>query len=245
MTARAAELASGLAQVRARVADACRSAGRSPHAVTLIVVTKTYPATDVLALQRLGVRDVGENRDQEAAPKREECLSAEPASEASEGALVEAPLRWHLIGQLQTNKCRSVAQWADVVHSLDRPRVVEALSRAAVERSRVLDALVQVSLDGDPARGGAHLDQLPELADRIVSMPGLTLRGLMAVAPLGMEPAAAFEVLAQASARLRAAHPEASWVSAGMSQDLEAAIAAGATHVRVGSAVLGARPALG
>jgi PLP dependent protein len=224
------QLAAGLDAVRSRIATACSAAGRASAEVTLIVVTKTYPASDVRALHDLGVRDVGENRDQEAAPKHAECAEGE--------------LRWHLIGRLQTNKCRSVARWADVVHSLDRLRVVEALNRSAVDHGRALDALIQVSLDGDPARGGAHLDDMPALADAVAASAGLSLRGLMAVAPLDVDPAAAFDVLAEASARLRTQHPGAAWISAGMSQDLEAAIDAGATHVRVGSAVLGARPAL-
>jgi pyridoxal phosphate enzyme (YggS family) len=224
------ELGRGLDAVRSRIASACAAAGRATDDVTLIVVTKTYPASDVRALHGLGVRDVGENREQEAAPKHAECAGVE--------------LRWHLIGRLQTNKCRSVARWADVVHSLDRMRVVEALNRAAVDQGRSIDALIQVSLDGDPARGGALLSDVPALADAVAASAGLNLRGLMAVAPLDLDPAEAFDGLAQASGRLRTQHPGATWISAGMSQDLEAAIAAGATHVRVGSAVLGARPTL-
>lgn len=224
------ELARGLDAVTARIASACAAAGRASDDVTLIVVTKTYPASDVRALQGLGVSDVGENREQEAAPKHAECAGV--------------ALRWHLIGRLQTNKCRSVARWADAVHSLDRMRVIEALNRAAVDQGRSIDALIQVSLDGDPARGGALLSDVPALADAAAASAGLNLRGLMAVAPLDLDPAKAFEGLAQASGRLRTQHPEATWISAGMSQDLEAAIAAGATHVRVGSAVLGARPTL-
>lgn len=237
---RVAEVRQGLTAVRARIGAACSAAGRDLDEVTLVVVTKTYPATDVRALATLGVLDVGENRDQEAAPKRAVVVGGQTAP--GEG---QSPLRWHLVGHLQSNKCRSVARWADVVHSLDRERVIEALGRAATDQGRVIDALVQVSLDGDPDRGGAAVDHVPALADLIAATSGLRLRGLMAVAPLGLVPSHAFDVLAQAGQRLRQTDPDATWMSAGMSQDLEAAIAAGATHVRVGSAVLGVRPVLG
>ncbi|WP_089157218.1 YggS family pyridoxal phosphate-dependent enzyme [Micromonospora sp. NBS 11-29] len=237
---RRAELAAGLARIRARIADACAAAGRGRDEVTLVAVTKTYPAADVLALAGLGVADVGENRDQEAAPKA--------AAVAAAGA---AP-RWHFIGQLQRNKARSVIRYADVVQSVDSARLAAALDAAASgARDRPLDVLVQVSVDGDPARGGA----LPGAADpergldpvaaAVAGARGLRLAGLMAVAPLGWEPDRAFARLAEVAARLRADHPGASLLSAGMSGDLESAVAHGATHVRVGSALLGMRPTLG
>ncbi|MER6589387.1 YggS family pyridoxal phosphate-dependent enzyme [Micromonospora chalcea] len=236
---RRAELAAGLARVRARIADACAAAGRQRDAVTLVAVTKTYPASDVVALAGLGVTDVGENRDQEAAPKAEAVADA--------GA---AP-RWHFIGQLQRNKARSVVRYADVVQSVDSVRLAAALDAAAgAVRDRPLDVLVQVSIDGDPARGGA----LPGAADpqrgldpvaaAVAGADGLRLAGLMAVAPLGWEPDRAFARLAEVAAALRADHPGATVLSAGMSGDLESAIGHGATHVRVGSALLGMRPAL-
>ncbi|MCZ7428255.1 YggS family pyridoxal phosphate-dependent enzyme [Micromonospora sp. WMMA1949] len=236
---RRAELAAGLARVRARIADACAAAGRQRDEVTLVAVTKTYPAADVVALAGLGVTDVGENRDQEAAPKAEAVSAA--------GA---AP-RWHFIGQLQRNKARSVVRYADVVQSVDSVRLAAALDTAAgAVRDRPLDVLVQVSIDGDPARGGA----LPGVADpqrgldpvaaAVAGADGLRLAGLMAVAPLGWEPDRAFARLAEVAARLRADHPDATVLSAGMSGDLESAIGYGATHVRVGSALLGMRPAL-
>ncbi|MEV1059889.1 YggS family pyridoxal phosphate-dependent enzyme [Micromonospora chalcea] len=236
---RRAELAAGLARVRARIADACAAAGRQRDAVTLVAVTKTYPASDVVALAALGVTDVGENRDQEAAPKAEAVADA--------GA---AP-RWHFIGQLQRNKARSVVRYADVVQSVDSVRLAAALDAAAgAVRDRPLDVLVQVSIDGDPARGGA----LPGAADpqrgldpvaaAVAGADGLRLAGLMAVAPLGWEPDRAFARLAEVAAALRADHPGATVLSAGMSGDLESAIGHGATHVRVGSALLGMRPAL-
>ncbi|BCB88375.1 YggS family pyridoxal phosphate-dependent enzyme [Phytohabitans suffuscus] len=234
------EIAAGLAAVRNRIEVACTSAGRDPAGVTLVVVTKTYPASDVQVLAKLGVTDVGENRDQEAAPK------------AAEVAALGAQVRWHFVGQLQRNKCRSVVEYADVVHSVDSVRLARALAGAAERhRDRPLDVLVQVSVDGDPARGGAVVGSAVE-PDRDVDRVALTiaeagplrLAGVMAVAPLHWSAGAAFEKLAEISARMRAAHPEATAVSAGMSGDLEPAITHGATHVRIGSAVLGTRPKL-
>ncbi|MDI2126193.1 YggS family pyridoxal phosphate-dependent enzyme [Yinghuangia seranimata] len=230
MTDRRDELAANLKDVRARIDAACDAAGRARDAVTLIVVTKTYPASDVRLLAGLGVREVGENRDQEAAPKA--------------AATADLDLTWHYVGQLQTNKARSVAGYADVVHSVDRSRLVDALSSGAVRHGRDLTCLLQVSLDGDTARGGALPADVPALADAVVAAPGLRLGGLMAVAPLHGEPARAFEALAEMSTRLREAHPTATMVSAGMSNDLEQAVEAGATHVRIGTAVLGVRRSL-
>ncbi|WP_229400200.1 YggS family pyridoxal phosphate-dependent enzyme [Micromonospora okii] len=236
---RRAELAAGLARVRARIADACAAAGRDRSEVTMIAVTKTYPASDVVALAGLGVADVGENRDQEAAGK------------AAEVAAAGATPRWHFIGRLQRNKCRSVVRYADVVQSVDSVRLARALdAAAAAERDRPLDVLVQVSVDGDAARGGAlpgSVDPdagLHPVAEAVAGAPGLRLAGLMAVAPLGWEPERAFARLAEVAREFRAAHPEAVALSAGMSGDLETAIGYGATHVRVGSALLGMRTTL-
>ncbi|MFJ3923721.1 YggS family pyridoxal phosphate-dependent enzyme [Streptomyces sp. NPDC090022] len=239
MMDRKAELAANLARVEERIAAACAAAGRKRDEVTLIVVTKTYPASDVRLLADLGVRHVAENRDQDAAPKAAACA--------------DLPLTWHFVGQLQTNKVRSVAGYAHVVQSVDRPKLVTALSAAAEKAERELGALVQIALDAGTGergeRGGAAPDLLGELADAIAGAPGLRLDGLMTVAPLagpyaGREQAA-FERLMELSSGLRAVHPAATMVSAGMSADLEQAILAGATHVRVGTAVLGARPRLG
>ncbi|SCF03698.1 hypothetical protein GA0074696_2351 [Micromonospora purpureochromogenes] len=236
---RRAELAAGLARVRTRIADACADAGRDRAEVTMIAVTKTYPAGDVVALAGLGVTDVGENRDQEAAPK------------AADVAAAGVAVRWHFIGQLQRNKARSVVRYADVVHSVDSVRLARALAAAAAAgRDRPLDALVQVSIDSDPARGGALPDSadpdrgLGPVAEALAGADGLRLAGLMAVAPLGWELERAFARLAEVAARFRDRHPEATALSAGMSGDLEAAIKYGATHVRVGSALLGMRPTL-
>jgi pyridoxal phosphate enzyme (YggS family) len=219
-------IAANLARVRQRVAEACAAAGRDPAEVTIVAVTKTFPAADVRLLADLGVLDVGENRDQEAAPKAHE--------------LADLPLRWHFVGQLQTNKCRSVAGYAHLVHSVDRPRLVASLS-AAVSAGHRLGCLVQVALDDDPDRGGARAADVPSLADAVAAAPGLELRGVMAVAPLGADPRRAFARLAEVASGVRRQHPGAAIVSAGMSGDLEAAIAAGATHVRVGTALLGDR----
>lgn len=228
---RRGELAAGLARVQARIETACREAGRPVNDVTLVVVTKTYPASDLALLAELGVRDVGENRDQEAAGKHAEAA--------------QLPLRWHFIGRLQTNKARSVARYADLVHSVDRQGLVGALGAASRGAGRTLECLIQVSLDGDPTRGGALLADVPALADAIAGQDGLALRGVMAVAPLGADPRRAFAQLPGLREQLCRSHPAAGIISAGMSGDLEAALAEGATHLRVGSAVLGPRPALG
>ncbi|MCX5382973.1 YggS family pyridoxal phosphate-dependent enzyme [Streptomyces sp. NBC_00083] len=239
MTDRKTELASNLARVEERIASACAAAGRERADVTLIVVTKTYPASDVRLLHELGVREVAENRDQDAAPKAAACADLD--------------LTWHFVGQLQTNKVRSVASYADMVQSVDRDKLAGSLSTAAVRAGRELGCLIQVALDAESGergeRGGVAPDGIEELAASIAEAPGLRLDGLMTVAPLAGEYAgrqrAAFERLLEFSSRLRAAHPAANMVSAGMSADLEEAVAAGATHVRVGTAVLGVRPRLG
>ncbi len=224
------EIAGNLTAVRARIDAACAAAGRDGAGVTLIAVTKTYPASDVDHLAALGVTDMGENRDQEAAPK---------------AAAVTAPVRWHYIGQLQRNKARSVVGYADVVHSVDSLRLAEALGTAVSKlRDRPLEVLMQISIDGDPHRGGVPADGVAALADSIAALPGLVLRGVMAVAPQDLAPEDAFARLAGVAARLRAEHPGADLISAGMSGDLEAAIAHGATHVRVGGALLGMRAPL-
>ncbi|RPK66564.1 hypothetical protein EES43_06370 [Streptomyces sp. ADI96-02] len=239
MTDRKEQLAANLARVEERIASACAGAGRARDEVTLIVVTKTYPASDVRILHELGVRHVAENRDQDAAPKATACA--------------DLSLTWHFVGQLQTNKVRSVASYADVVQSVDRVRLVTALSAAAVRGERELGCLVQVALDAESGergeRGGVAPDGIEELAAAVDAAPGLRLDGLMTVAPLAGPYAgrqrAAFDRLMECASRLRADRPAANMVSAGMSADLEDAVAAGATHVRVGTAVLGDRPRLG
>ncbi len=235
---RRARLAENLAVVERRIAEACVAAGRARDEVTLIVVTKTHPASDAALLAELGVRHVAENRDQEAAPKAAACANS--------------PLVWHFVGQLQTNKVRSVVSYADFVHSVDRLRLVAALSDAAVRSGREVGCLIQVALDAPSgsvgSRGGAAPQDVPALAGALAAAPGLRLGGVMTVAPLAGEyagqPRAAFDRLAEIASALRGAHPAANMVSAGMSSDLEEAVAAGATHVRVGTAVLGVRSGL-
>jgi PLP dependent protein len=250
--ARRAELAGRLAQVWDRIEAACAAAGRSRDEITLIAVTKTFPAGDVRLLYELGQRDFGENRDQDAAPKAAACADL-------------AGLRWHFVGQLQTNKVASVTRYADVIHSVDRLRLVRALGQAARRRERVITALIQLSLegpDGDPGRGGAAPGEVTGLAEAIAAEEatsvgdtaganetndtggpagGLLLGGVMAVAPLGVPAAGAFAGLAAGSAAVRAVRPAATMISAGMSADLEEAVEAGATHLRIGTALLGDR----
>lgn len=237
--ARKAELTENLDRVEERIASACAVAGRQRADVTLVVVTKTYPASDVRLLSELGVSHVAENRDQDAAPKAAACA--------------DLPLKWHFVGQLQTNKTRSVAGYADFVHSVDRPRLVTSLSGAALRAERELGCLLQIAFDAESGtvgeRGGVAPDGVAALADAVAGAQGLRLDGVMTVAPLtgayAGRPEEVFEQLNEISTSLRAAHPAANMVSAGMSSDLEEAVRAGATHVRVGSAVLGDRPRLG
>ena len=216
---RAEELEANLSAVRRRLAA-------TGNEVVLIAVSKTWPATDVEVLRGLGVRDFGENRDSDARTK----------------ATKVTGVCWHFVGGVQTNKARSVAAYADVVHSVDRLRLVDALADGARRAGRTLQVLVQVSLDDDPRRAGATSAGVPALAAAAAAAEGLHLAGVMAVAPLGAEPRVAFGRLAEVAAAVRADHPGAQMISAGMSGDLEAAVAAGATHVRVGTALFGHRP---
>ncbi len=225
------EIAARLSAVRARIAAACRAAGRGDGEVTLIAVTKTRPVSDIRLLYELGVPDIGENKDQEAAPK------------AAAAAALGLDVTWHFVGQLQTNKAASVVSYAQVIHSVDRLHLVSALGKRARAAQRTVTCLVQVSLDGDPARGGAVAAQVMAVADAVAGERGLVLGGVMAVAPLEVPPAVAFGKLRGVAETVRSAHPGAVMISAGMSDDLEPAIEAGATHVRVGTALLGGRRA--
>jgi PLP dependent protein len=237
VTGRLTEIESALTEVRARIATACQAAGRAADAVRLIAVTKTFPAVDAALLTDLGVTDLGENREQEAGPKVTDLRELRP----------DVTPRWHMLGSLQRNKARAVARWAAEIQSVDSDRLVDALDRAvgavreAGERTAPLDVLLQLSLDGDPTRGGVSHDTLGPLADHVARSGELRLRGLMAVAPRTMAADEAFERLAAAADRLREDHPEATELSAGMTNDLEAAITHGSTCVRVGTALLGAR----
>ena len=228
---RARELAAAWRTLDARLRRAAVAAGRD-DVPAVVAVTKTWPAGDAAALVRAGATDLGEARDAEA---REKVAALRDAGVAD--------VRWHAVGQVQSRAARSVGRWADVVHSVDRPRLVRALSRAAQEAGRAVSAYVQVDLGegADPARGGALGEAVLPLCDEVAGAPGLHLVGLMAVAPRGEDPRPAFDRLAALSARVVGQHPGATGRSAGMSDDLEAAVAAGATVVRVGSALLGRR----
>jgi pyridoxal phosphate enzyme (YggS family) len=237
VTTRADELRANLQQARERIEKACQAAGRSPDEVTLVAITKTFPVSDVRALADLGVRDVGENREQELKAKAPECPD----------------LTWHFVGQLQSKKARSVVRHASVVHSVDRLSLVAALSKAAVAEEKTLRCLLQVSLASygpedaatGAARGGVEPGAVLDLAGEVASADGLEVGGVMAVAPLGSDPDEAFAGLREVASRLRTEHPGADWISAGMTADLDAAITQGATHVRLGRALLGTRPPAG
>jgi len=230
VTGRRDVIAANLSAVRRRIESACRESGRDPDEVALVVVTKFFPVSDIRLLAELGVTDIGENRHQEAEAKAAECT--------------DLGVRWHFIGGLQSNKAAAVARYADVVESVDRPKLVRRLDDGAHERSHRVDCLLQVSLDPPDAQGrsGADADDLPALASAVQGAGMLQLRGLMAVAPLGEDAGPAFDRLAGIRREFLAQHPDATWLSAGMSADLEHGVRAGATHVRIGSAVLGSRP---
>ncbi len=220
-------LADRLAAVDARIQDAARAAHRDPAGITRIVVTKFHPASLVVDLHALGVRDVGENRQQELTAKR-----------ADFGGIPD--LRWHFIGQAQTNKARAVRAAADAVHSVDRERIADALDSAGGDTP--LDVLLQVNLTDDTGRGGVAPDGVEALATHVASLSSLRLRGVMAVAPLDEDPARAFERLRLSADAVRAVVADADWISAGMTGDFPEAIAMGATHLRIGSAITGPRP---
>jgi len=223
------ELQTNLQDVEREISDACIAANRNRADVTLIAVTKTWPASDVDLLAGLGVTDVGENRDQEAKPKHEEVQAKN--------------LTWHAIGQLQTNKAKSVAAWADVVHSVDRIDLVNALTKAVVDRDVPLGVLIQANLDPNPTenRGGALPNELLQLAELISQCDGLRLQGVMGVAPLAGNDEVAFSKLQELASQIQNSFPQASWISAGMSGDFGTALKFGATHLRIGSSILGNR----
>ncbi len=223
------ELQANLQDVERDISQACIAANRNREDVTLIAVTKTWPASDVDLLAELGVSNVGENRDQEAKPKHDEVQAKN--------------LIWHAIGQLQTNKAKSVAAWADVVHSVDRVDLVAALTKAVANRETPLGVLIQANLDPVPTenRGGALPDEIMDLADLISSSSGLKLQGVMGVAPLGGDDDMAFARLQEFANLIQAKFPEANWISAGMSGDFATALKYGATHLRIGSSILGKR----
>ena len=216
------EIAENLESVRARITSAAKSSGRNSDEITLIVVTKTYPVEDIQRLHGLGQRHFGENRILEGAEK---------------AAMRLPDAIWHFQGQIQSNKIKDLVSWADVIHSLDDLRHAEKIN----ERVDVKKVLIQVSLDSELHRGGVAPDRIHELAEEIIGMSHLELKGLMAVAPLEEEPDMAFSRLATIYQRFIRDFPQCNWLSAGMSNDFESAISHGATHVRVGSSILGKR----
>jgi PLP dependent protein len=230
---RSKQIAAGLSATRTRLADAARSVGRDPTDVHLIVVTKTWPVSDIAILTSLGARDLGENRHQEA---QEKAL-----------ATAELGVHWHFIGQVQSNKATKIAAYADTVHAVDSAKVVRRLDAGAQEHGRSVDCFIQVDLDSaadQAGRGGTSPSEVPELAQLVADAETLRLCGVMAVAPQHVDPEITFEKLARISEKLRRDHPRATGISAGMSSDFEAAVRCGATHVRIGALILGERPPL-
>ncbi|MFB6608819.1 YggS family pyridoxal phosphate-dependent enzyme [Agromyces sp. NPDC056379] len=226
-TPAADSLAGRLARVAGQVSDAARDAGRDPAEITTIVVTKFHPAALVAQLAELGVRDVGENRHQEAQAKAAE--------------LADLDLRWHFVGQLQSKKARQARAYASAIHSVDRAALVDALRSDEAS----VDCFVQVNLTDDPGRGGVAPDALEALVERVLEAPGLRLRGLMAVAPLGEPARPAFARVRALSEQVRKLEPTAQDLSMGMSHDFRDAIMEGATHLRIGTAITGNRPVAG
>jgi PLP dependent protein len=240
-TEREVELADALTAVRERLAKAADAAGRDNDEIELLPITKFFPATDVLILTHLGCDAFGESREQEAAAKSAECNSAEPHS----------PIRWHMVGRIQRNKARSIANWAYAAHSVDSAKLIAALDRASSGalaeggRPEPLRVYIQVSLDGDIARGGVDIareDQVDELCAQVAAAPGLRFVGLMGIPPLGADPEPAFARLQAEHQRVQAYYQQRLGLSAGMSSDLEVAVKHGSTCVRVGTAVMGQRP---
>ena len=222
MTLRKLEIQENLQIVNSRIGLAAKTCGRDPSEITLIVVTKTFPTSDIEALYQLGIRNFGENRDQEGSVK---------APELPDDCI------WHFQGQIQSNKLKSIANWADVVHSIDDLSHASKLSSLVDQK----DIFIQLSLDDQPNRGGVDPENLEEFVSGILAFKNLNLRGAMAVAPLGQEPGTAFARLKELSNQLQKFHPKAHEISAGMSNDFESAIAHGATHIRIGSQILGVR----
>ena len=222
MSQRKIEIEENLREVNSRIELAAKSSGRNPDEITLIAVTKTFPSSDIQILYDLGMRNFGENRDQEGSAK---------APELPEDCI------WHFQGQIQSNKLKSIAKWADVIHSIDDLTHAKKLNDLADNK----DIFIQVSLDDKPNRGGVDPAILDEFVSEISTLGNLDLRGLMAVAPLGVQPTVAFARLKELSNQVKKSHPKAQDISAGMSGDFESAISQGATHIRIGSQILGVR----
>jgi len=224
MSERAKFITRSLEDVQNRVTNAAKSANRNLSKITLVAVTKTYPVSDVLILRDLGVTDFGENRTEEGLAK----------SQAVAG-------NWHYQGQVQSRKLREIAGWASVVHSLDQISHVEKLDRICQEIEKRISVFIQLSLDGAPDRGGVIEENLKQLAEKVATSKALQFLGLMCVPPVDYEHQRAFAEIAQIHQRFTANYPQAKSLSAGMSADFEVAIAHGATHLRIGSEILGSR----
>ncbi len=227
------QIKSNYEKIQSRITEACKHAGRKTTDITLIAVTKTYPAQDIDLLNSLGIENVGENKDQEASQKFKE---------------VNHKYIWHFVGQLQTNKVKSVIQYADFIHSVDRISLVKEIQKSCQKINKIQKVLIQIDLDestGDENRGGVVPNQLINLATEIASCPNIALSGLMSVAPLNESAESAFSRLQNIQKDFLKNFPDALMLSAGMSEDLEAAILHGATHLRIGSALLGERPKIG
>lgn len=221
------ELTQNLDEIRLRIKNACDEFDRNLEEIKLIAVTKTWPASDIRLLHSLGLRDFGESRDQEAMAKVAE--------------LSDLDARWHFIGQVQSNKLSHIAKYADVVHALDREKVITGLDAAAGKHGRRITGLLQISLDGDESRGGVAIDSALDLAEVYSRCSNLDFGGVMAVAPMNGDADVSFAALRDISAKIQSRFPSATMISAGMSQDLEIALKNGATHLRIGSALLGNR----
>jgi pyridoxal phosphate enzyme (YggS family) len=224
MTERREFISASLHDVKSRIANAAHLAGRDLAEITLIAVTKTYPASDVVILRELGEVNFGENRTEEGSVKS-----------------LEVPGIWHYQGQVQSRKLREIASWANVIHSLDQVSHIEKLNRICEETGKKIGVFIQLSLDGAPDRGGVVEQDLAELGDAVAASSGLELNGVMCVPPVEYEHQLAFAEIAQIHQRFTSRFPSAKLLSAGMSSDFEIAIAHGATHIRVGSQILGSR----
>jgi len=219
------QILSNLELVKAKISAAAQAAGRSPSEITLIAVTKTFPVSDLEILYELGVRNFGENRDQEAAPKV---------------GVLPADITWHFQGGIQSNKLKSISNWASVIHSVDKFKYAQMISQFSVGKTK--EIFIQVSLDTIlQSREGVDPADLMQLAEQIMSLPNLEVKGLMAVAPLDQPTEQAFVRLQQIQQKFIQLYPAASSLSSGMSGDYELAISLGATHVRIGSSILGNR----
>jgi len=225
------DLAQRYREIVDRIDLAAKASNRSSADVTLVVVTKNHPHQLVLDLLALGARDFGENRDQEAAPKAKEIAT-----------LTTEAFRWHFVGQLQTNKVKTVLEYANFIHSLDRESLLTELQKRTEDRADTLGVFIQVNLTEDPDRGGVRVPDLMGFAEKVVASQGLKLEGLMGVGGLQVAPEAEFEKLANLSVQLQKVAPGARGLSMGMSSDFEVAIGYGATHLRIGTAITGNRP---